>query len=60
MDKQKLTFVTQNAEYAFWKTISEHYPEIRSGDVDPWTAVQFTLRLEKEVEQWYNNNAERD
>ena len=39
---------------------TENYPEIRSGDVDPWTAVQFTLRLEKEVEQWYNNNAERD
>ena len=51
IDKKRLERVTNSAEYEFWKTVSKHYPEIKSGDVDPWAAIQFTTRLKEEIEK---------
>lgn len=47
----------ENAECAFWASIAESYPEIKSGDLGPDVVIPFTIMTEKAVAAWLTGNA---
>ena len=54
--KERVRNAAQDAELQFWAVVSDNFPEITRGEVDPWTSFQFGQRLEEEIRRWYNDN----
>ena len=54
--KDRVTKAVREAEFAFWAVIAKEFPEIRTGDVEPWEAMLFSGELEDGVRRWYNDN----
>ena len=44
--------VADNAEQAFWAAVAESFPEAKSGDLDPMTAVRFSKAAKDAVREW--------
>ena len=53
---ERVRKATRDAGFQFWCVISDNFPEITKGDVDPWTSMKFGQELEKGVRRWYNDN----
>ena len=53
---ERVKKAAQDAEFQFWCVISDNFPEITKGDVDPWTSMKFGQELEERVKRWYNDN----
>lgn len=54
--RERVRQAVSNAEPDFWCCIADHFPEIKSGDVDPWDAMILQQTLEKHVLYWYKLN----
>lgn len=57
-DTERLHDAIEDAEMAFWTVIAKKYPEIKSGDLSPETAISLEDSLKKVVTIWLNNNQE--
>ena len=55
----RVTEAVSDADWNFWDKIIDHFPEIKTGDVDPWEAMMFRQACEKSVLEWYNMNRPR-
>lgn len=43
---------------AFWEFIAKHFPEAKSGDLDPFAHVNFVLQCEDVVRTWLAMNTD--
>lgn len=55
-DKKRLETVLENAREAFWLSVAEQYPEIKSGDFSPCDTSAFEELTEKYVKVWLDGN----
>ena len=55
-DKKRLESVLENAREAFWISVAEQYPEIKSGDFSPSDTLAFEEMTEKYVKVWLDGN----
>jgi hypothetical protein len=62
LSDERLLDVTQKASEAFWWTVAQNLPEIKTGDVDPFTNLEWDDFTHKMVARWYEDNrpADRD
>ena len=54
--KEKISKVVENELINFWVNIAKHFPEIRSGDIDPLLDFTFSQHAEEIVNHWYEVN----
>jgi hypothetical protein len=54
---KRFKYAVENADCAFWASIAESYPEIKSGDLGPDVVIPFTIMTEKAVAAWLTGNA---
>lgn len=45
------------ATLAFWDVIASHYPEVKTGDVDPIMSMQWDSVAERQVRSWLELNS---
>lgn len=48
--------VVEVAQEAFWREVVKQFPEVITGDLDPYSATLFTLACEDVIKNWYQNN----
>jgi hypothetical protein len=53
----KIRTAVNQAEEAFWATISEFFPEITTGDLDPLTSYSLLEEMKKAVTIWHEANS---
>jgi hypothetical protein len=59
-DRRRLISALDTAQDAFWQSIAASYPEILTGDVDPFDEVEFQTHTHDAVLQWLRNNQRVD
>jgi hypothetical protein len=58
---ERVKMSVHDAQFYFWAEIIKHFPEITTGDIDPWDQMLFDRALEERVYQWYiDNHREED
>lgn len=50
----------QDGEDAFWAKIAEHFPEVKTGDIDPLVAGELYNKLLATVIHWYEINRKEE
>lgn len=50
----------ESARDAFWASVARSFPEITTGDMDPWKASQFETLTEEIVRSWVESNANEE
>lgn len=56
IDPWRLKTALDAAEQAFWAEFAKHYPEVKSGDLNPLTAFILQECMQNTVEQWLRTN----
>ncbi len=59
MDKQiekRISKAVEEAEFAFWEVIAEHFPEATYGDLDALSACLFVQNCRQVTEEWLSVN----
>ncbi|CAG7581362.1 MAG: hypothetical protein SLAVMIC_00804 [uncultured marine phage] len=51
-DKKRIQDAVSEAEMAFWVSISEKYPEVTTGDLDPGASIALSMAMEEAVDAW--------
>jgi hypothetical protein len=54
--EEKIREITNNALEAFWESVAEQLPEIKTGDMAPGDIVPFEMFARQTVETWIENN----
>ena len=54
--QEKIKAVAEEASLAFWDVVSNSFPEIKTGDMEPLVVAQWTLRTQIVIQEWINNN----
>lgn len=57
---ERLNTVAERASQAFWATVAGAFPEIRTGDVDPFSAMEWDEFVGKAIRRWYEDNSPVD
>jgi hypothetical protein len=55
-DKIEIVKVAQNAIWAFWNEVAQSYPQIKTGDLDIQTVVDFDQYAENLIKEWLETN----
>jgi hypothetical protein len=55
--EERIRRAVEDADTDFWITITEHFPEIKSGDETPMENVTRIKMLTDMVNKWYNDNS---
>jgi hypothetical protein len=48
--------VAEVAEEAFWREVADQFPEIKTGDLNPYSATLFSLECERVIKEWIETN----
>lgn len=54
--EKEIERVSREAEEAFWAEVVKHFPDIKTGDLDPGATVRFRLACAEVVEAWLDQN----
>lgn len=57
---EKIDKIVMKAENAFWESVEEDFPEIKTGDFIPEQALEFTQAARKAIIQWVANNYDEE
>lgn len=57
-EDERLANALEKADAAFWSVIAEAYPEITTGDLDPFTVHGLCSEMESAVRAWITANSE--
>ncbi len=55
-NKIDLRTLAQEAEDAFWQVVVRHYPEAKTGDLSPLTALRLQQAAEAAIAEWIGEN----
>ena len=58
MTDEKLREVADKAHGAFWQSVSDSLPEIKTGDLDPYTTIKIEEAMRVAIRKWYEQNKE--
>lgn len=58
MTDEKLREVAGKASDAFWQSVSESFPKIETGDLDPYTTIKIEEAMRVAIRKWYEQNKE--
>lgn len=53
---EKIQKAVADAELSFWNKISEHFPEVTTGDFAPDAELELSKALSKAVQTWIQTN----
>lgn len=53
---ERLAKANEDAQYAFWEEFAKHYPESKSGDLDPLYVEEFDRACQIVTAEWVDNN----
>lgn len=53
---EEVESVAQSAQYAFWKLVSEKYPNVKKGDLCWDLCFEFDAMCEKVITEWLSAN----
>lgn len=56
LDKRKLDKVFEEAEIAFWGSVAESLPEIKTGDFSPSDSAKLEKAMKEAIQSWYEGN----
>ena len=56
-DNKRIEEAVRDAEHFFWEEICVHFPEVRTGDLDPGTVFALNIAMENAVRIWLGYNA---
>jgi hypothetical protein len=56
MDTPQFGKAIDEAEVKFWETIAAHYPEAKSGDIDPEASISLVLAMTEAAKNWIEMN----
>ena len=56
LDKRKLNEVFDEAETAFWGSVAEALPEIKTGDFSPSDSAKLEKAMKEAIQSWYKGN----
>ena len=56
MNEEQLKAIAEIAKQAFWKSVAEQLPEIKTGDLAPMPSFYFEEACEMAVRIWYETN----
>ena len=56
LDKRKLNKVFEEAEIAFWGSVAESLPEIKTGDFSPSDSAKLEKAMKEAIQSWYEGN----
>lgn len=54
----KIRDVVEIAQTAFWQSVAEQLPQIKTGDLAPLDQVVFDLNCERVIRTWIDTNSE--
>lgn len=54
--KGEIRNIAEEAEMAFWGTVSDMVPEANSGDLDPSTSQKLQTTMQMAIKQWIELN----
>jgi hypothetical protein len=54
----KIKIVAEQAELAFWEVVAKSYPEIKTGNLSPLDAMNFSGYCENIIDTWVKENQE--
>ena len=57
MNEGTFSAAVDAAQDAFWAAVVRHYPQVRSGDLDPETQSEFDALCTHVVAEWLAQNA---
>lgn len=57
---ERLNVVAEKASEAFWAAVAESLPEITTGDMDPFTSLEWDDFAGKAIRGWYEMNSPAD
>jgi hypothetical protein len=57
MDEDKLKKIMNKAQMAFWASVAEDLPEIKTGDFWPLETYKFDEVCLTAVKRWHSNNS---
>lgn len=57
---ERLLSVAEKASEAFWAAVAEALPEIKTGDVDPFTSLEWDGFTHAAIRRWYADNLPAD
>lgn len=52
--------VAEIAQESFWREVADQFPEIKAGDLNPYSTTLFSLQCENVIKEWIATNGERD
>jgi hypothetical protein len=56
--QERFNAAIADAEQAFWSSIADSYPEIKTGDMSLSDALEFQLAMETALQSWITANSE--
>ena len=57
-DQLRLAEAVENANQAFWASVAASYPEIKTGEMDPYEDLDIDTAMEKAVKHWVHYNSQ--
>lgn len=58
--QDRINTAMQAADDAFWAVVAKHFPEIKTGDFDPWEAFQRDDKNRRDIRHWYEGNRKEE
>ena len=56
-DSDRIKKAAKEAEFAFWESVANQFPEIKTGDFPPLQAHKMQIQMEEWIRQWVDLNS---